>query len=89
MGHEGALPQLFAQFHRQEYPAKARVAFLGVGCRLGDGPEALCVRWQMRYVALVVLLCVVLALLLLASGLFGLTGYRWSQRRNQLASSTS
>ena len=43
----------------------------------------------MRFVALVVLLCVVLALLLLASGLFGLTGYRWSQRRNQLASSTS
>ena len=43
----------------------------------------------MRSVALVVLLCVVLALLLLAAGLFGLAGYRWSQRRNQLTSSTS
>ncbi len=43
----------------------------------------------MRCVALVVLLCLVLALLLLASGLFGLAGYRWSQRRNQVTSSTA
>ncbi len=43
----------------------------------------------MRCVAYAVLLCLVLALLLLASGLFGLAGYRWSQRRNQLTHRTS
>ncbi len=53
----------------------------GEGRRLGDGPEALCVRWQMRSVAHVVLLCLVLALLLLASGLAGLARSRWRQQR--------